>query len=815
MSGTKSPQGGISRRSFLKTTGAVVGAAGLAGASTALPALAEVEGTQANDDTTVYSGSCRGNCFQGCHIYYKVREGRVVETEAGKFPDGQYDRICPKGHSLPHRFYDEHRTQYPLRRVEGTERGAGQWERISWDEALSDIAEKWKGYLDELGGRSLGFVSISGNSGIANGTVYTRLMNVLGATKLALHVDNALFKGTIDTLGRAVAWNSNDMSDMINTRCLFVWGSNTTESQIQMWHFMAEAIDAGAKMVCIDPNITGVASKSDVHVRLRPGTDSALAMGMMNVVLEKGWEDLDFLSKHTVAPFLVKEDGKYLRAADIGMQVDGIEEDDVAAKTIMVARSDSEFDIVGNVENPLLEGTFTVNGIKATTAYSLLLDAIRDYTPDKVAEICDIPVEQIYEITDLYCNHGPSWIFQGLGQEHYVNGHYSYISTASLAMLTGNLAKPGASCGYVRPRNPYKTGTAGKPKGSKGSLTVAAELLPEIVETDKYGEYDIPLRSIWVFNNNWFGVTTERKTFIDAFNKVDLIIVADPCMTETAQYADYVLPVCDWAENLDVHGNATLYPCIHLQEKAIEPLFESKSDYDIICELAKKLGIEQYFSQTTEEFLEECMGTDVWNELLEKKCIWQDYFVDDGYTYIHGADGVYPTATTRAQFYLENPGRGFYGEVQYGQTVDWAKERLPHWEPPNEAWHENELFKKYPLTNYQEHIKWRTHTQFGYVPLLRELDPEPVIKLNPEDAHERGIETGDIVRAFNDRGYVVLKAVIDAGLRKGMTNIPHGWQRDQFIEGHYNDLTSREMNPIVCNNNFNDVLIEVEKYEEA
>ena len=249
MSGTKSPQGGISRRSFLKTTGAVVGAAGLAGASTALPALAEVEGTQANDDTTVYSGSCRGNCFQGCHIYYKVREGRVVETEAGKFPDGQYDRICPKGHSLPHRFYDEHRTQYPLRRVEGTERGAGQWERISWDEALSDIAEKWKGYLDELGGRSLGFVSISGNSGIANGTVYTRLMNVLGATKLALHVDNALFKGTIDTLGRAVAWNSNDMSDMINTRCLFVWGSNTTESQIQMWHFMAEAIDAGAKML--------------------------------------------------------------------------------------------------------------------------------------------------------------------------------------------------------------------------------------------------------------------------------------------------------------------------------------------------------------------------------------------------------------------------------------------------------------------------------------------------------------------------------------------------------------------------------------
>lgn len=815
MAELKVPEKGISRRSFLKTTGAVAGAAAVGGGATTLNAFAAVEDAQTDPDTVVYSGSCRGNCFQGCHIYYKVREGHVVETEAGKFPDSQYDRICPKGHSLPHRFYDEHRVKYPLKRVEGTARGAGEWERVSWDEALDDIADKWNGYIKEYGGKSIGFVSIAGNSGLGVGTAYTRFGNVLGSTKLAMHVDNALFKGTIDTLGRAVAWNSNDMSDMINTRCLFVWGSNTTESQIQMWHFMAEAIDAGAKMVCVDPNITGVASKADVHVRLRPGTDSALAMGMMNVVLEKGWEDKDFLVSHTVAPFLVKDDGTYLRAADIGRDVSGLEEDEVAAKSIMVASPDGRFDMVGNVADPLIEGTFEVEGIKVTTAYSLLLEAIEEYTPERVADICDVPVEQIYEITELYCTHGPSWIFQGLGQEHYVNGHYSYISTASLAMLTGNLAKPGASCGYVRPRNPWNTGAAGKPKGSLGQTVVASELLPEIVETDKYGDIDLPLRSIWVFCNNWLGVTTERKTFIDAFEKVELIVVADPCMTETAQYADYVLPVCDWAENLDVHGNATLYPCIHLQEKAIDPLFESRSDYDIICDLSKRLGVGEHFEQSIDEFLEECMGSDVWARLKEEKCIFQDYFVERNYTYIHGEDGVYPTDTTRAQFYLEKPGRGFYGELQYGQTVEWEKERLPHWEPPNEAWHENELHEKYPLSMYQEHVKWRTHTQFSYVPLLREMDPEPVIKLSVKDAEERGIVTGDIVRAFNDRGYVVIKAVVDPGLREGMANIPHGWQRDQFIDGHYNDLTSREMNPIVCNNNFNDVLLEVEKYEEA
>ena len=563
---------GISRRSFLKTSAAAAGVAALGG--TGMTALAaNTDAGAGADEVKVYSGSCRGNCFQGCHINYKVREGRVVEAAAGEFPDSQYERICPKGHSLPHRFYDSHRVQYPMKRVAGTERGSGEFERISWDQALDEIAQKLTGYINTYGGRSIGFVSISGNSGLGENNMYSRLMNRIGAVILSLHVDNALFKGTIDTLGRHTAWNSNDMSDMKNSRTIFVWGSNVTEAQIQMWHWMIEAKQNGAKLVCVDPNVTGVSSKSDIHVRPRPGTDAAMTMGMMNVVLENGWEDLNFLRDHTVAPFLVKQDGTgaYLRAADAGIEVEGIADADIAAKTIMVAREDGTFDITANVTDPVLHGEFEVNGIKVKTAYDMLLERIAPYTPAKAAEISGVPEEQIREITDLYTNHGPSWIFQGLGPEHYVNGHTMYVANATLAMLTGNLAKPGASCGYVRPRDGWKGSTMTTKAGAgwPGTLRISAELLPEIMETGIYGEYEIPLHCIWVFNNNWLGVCCERKAYIDAFNKVETIIVADPCMSETAMYADYILPASDWAEEWDVHGNATLYPCIHIDRKSV------------------------------------------------------------------------------------------------------------------------------------------------------------------------------------------------------------------------------------------------------
>ncbi len=181
---------------------------------------------------------------------------------------------------------------------------------------------------------------------------------------------------------------------------------------------------------------------------------------------------------------------------------------------------------------------------------------------------------------------------------------------------------------------------------------------------------------------------------------------------------------------------------------------------------------------------------------------------------IHGEGGVFPTSSGRVEFYWENPAPN----SNFGQKFDVEKERLPYWEPPAEAWPvgvegypANPLGEKYPLMLFNRHTKWRSHSTYCYTPNLRLLDPEPRAFLSVVDAEARGIEEGDTVKVFNDRGHVVLRARLDNGMRPGMVSVPHGWQSDQFIEGHYANLTSSAYNPICVNGCFNDSLVEVEK----
>ena len=148
----------------------------------------------------------------------------------------------------------------------------------------------------------------------------------------------------------------------------------------------------------------------------------------------------------------------------------------------------------------------------------------------------------------------------------------------------------------------------------------------------------------------------------------------------------------------------------------------------------------------------------------------------------------------------------------WGQEVA-DYEKRPYYEPANEAYWENPLREKYPLMGCSEHNKYHVHSQLAYTPVIREIEPEPLIKINATDAAERGIQQGDVVRAYNDHGYVVLKALVTEGIKPGVVSIPHGWQADQFIEGHAQDLTNIYMNDFCSNSAFYDFLCEVEKYE--
>lgn len=803
------------RRTFIKGAAATLGLAAVAGASGCSPAneLSTDDSSGEPPEEQFFNGVCRGNCFGGCALKIKVRDGNVVSTTAQDVPDERYRHICQKGMLHLQRIYDPGRVKTPLRRV--GERGSGEWEEITWDEAIEEITTKWKQYQAESGNSSIAFMAGAGNQGLSATQYMGRLRKLMGGTTINGHYDGAYFYGNGNAEGVGEGYNTNEITDLLNAKSIFIWGSNPSEAQPRNWHFLMDAKAAGATLVCIDPNWTVAASRSDVHVSLRPGTDNALIMAMMNVIVENGWTDVDFIKKSTVGPFLVKEsDGKFLRQSDLGQG--SAEEGD----KILVRDSNGNVGTADEIADPVIEGAFEIEGIRVTCAYSLLLDAIAPWTVERASELCDVPGETIRKLAEIYTQNAPSSIYQGFGPDHYVNGHEVYFTLCAMAAISGNLSKLGASCGYCWEfagyMNLVKTAAA-DPDASliKPSITIPAGRVNDVVHGMKIGEETVNLRSIYIYVGNPVANQTERLSWLDTFDNLDLVVVADMRMGDTANYADIVLPVTHWFELPEIMPQTSAY--LILQEKAIDPLYEAKTDVEITNLLGNAMGFEGLFDYTNEEYLAACVTNPsaaargvTWERLKDEKII-RAYSADP---YIHAAGGVFPTATGREQFYQESP----TPYVNYKQKIDVEKERLPYWEPPHEAWPETvgryeatEASKKYPIIFTTERNKMKVHTMWGHAPWLLELYPEPIIRIHPQDAKARGIAEGDYVRAYNDRGDAVFKAQLNAGIRPGMVVAPKGWEEDQFKSGHYSNLTSRVFNEACPNNCYFDALVEIEK----
>jgi molybdopterin-containing oxidoreductase family molybdopterin binding subunit len=270
-----------------------------------------------------------------------------------------------------------------------------------------------------------------------------------------------------------------------------------------------------------------------------------------------------------------------------------------------------------------------------------------------------------------------------------------------------------------------------------------------------------------------------------------------------------VLPVADYFETADIITSGPVYH-VQYSEKAIEPLYESKTDQDLIRMLADKMGVGEYFAKSDEEYLAEMidspfskqMGITLDN-LKEKKAIryMPDPFVDN-----EGA--IFYTATGRMEFYLENPAPMAASD----EVLDVDRERLPRFFPPTEAWPDNPLHAKYPLVLLSERPRFRVHSQWFATPWLRELEPEPFVKINAKDAADRNIKTGDYVDVVNDRGHAVVKAIVTQGVRPGAMVFAKGWQSKQYKAGDLSQLASSHFDPFAVNSSYMDELVEVRKW---
>lgn len=825
----------FNRRTFLKGSAAAAAMVGVTasvpGGLTSMLSPATAQASENTEEKT-FAVSCRSNCFAGCHLNATVRNGKLVKTEMRAFADSAYNRACLKGLTHVQRVYDPDRLKKPMRRA--GKRGEGKWEEISWDEAINEICTKWKSIRSQYGDNAIAFTSLSGNFGANPWYSYKRLMNLMNSSFINSNVDAAFGMSTKNAFGFGLFNSANELKDLKNARNILVWGSNPAEAQIQNWHFMAEAIDNGATMIVIDPNFTATASKAQYFVPINPATDGILAMAMMKLVIEEDWVDWNFVKKSSVGPFWVIEsedkdlDGLFLRTSHFRPLQEG-EQD-----AILVRDVNGDFASPQNVSDPVIEGAATVellkDGVKITvkveTAYTKLKKAIAPYTLAEAVKACGIDEDVIREITRIYATQGPSTIYNGYGPDHYTNGHQAVFAITTLAILTGNVGKKGAYAGNPFCVAAFFNNGAVAPDGIMTKSPVINSIAgPDTVKSKRYGDIPIDLKSIYVSCGNMIGNWPDRNAWLEAFEQLELVVVADMTMTDTAMYADIVLPVCHWFEAFDIHTTIMQHPYMMLCEKAIEPLYESKSDWEIIALLGRGMGYDKYFNMTGDEFVKELVfgapqlmkmfavpENVTWDNLMKEKALR----LLPGDNFVHGETGVFPSPSGRAQFYLEkpSPGGGFYG-----QKVDLVKERLPYWEPATEVFAGNPLKGKYPLSLIQGHSRFRVHTQWSTgTPWLNELitkssETEPSVQLNPSDAKTRDIQEGDIVKVYNDRGYVVLKTILNDGVRPGTLLLYKGWQRDQFIEGHYQDLTFSKAHGFCANSPYFDVLVEVELYK--
>lgn len=820
----------LTRRSFLKTTGAVAGAAAIAGTVTpSLQALADAGDAEEGKKEEVYSSVCRAGCNGGCLLNAHVKDGKVFKITPGKLPDERYDkRMCLKGYTHIQRIYDPDRIKYPMKRV--GDRGSGEWERISWDEAILTIADKWTELRELYGPESIAFTYQSGNMGnVCGGPMGGWLGNSLEAAQIALTVDMALVSYSPKLTGVGPAYNASAHAGMLQSKCIVLWGNNLTHSTIQAWRFIAGGKENGAKLVVIDTAYTGAAAKADLYMFIRPGTDAALACGMMNYIIENDKHDVNFIAKSTVGPFLVKaSDGLFLRMSDMGVPpTEGPVDKKTGNPTVVdpyVVWDAASNGPVGADEarSPAILGSYTVGDQEVTTAFQLLKNEVAKYPVEKVLEICDIQESEFYDATNMICDNPPVAILPGFGTDHYTNGHYNIASILTLCAITGNYGVAGSGAGVMNTLVTYGNSAVGNLEGKTKGTSFAVLQLAHSLETgfvDPEKKQPCNVKSVYAHNSNWLGATAGLNDSIEhILPHLELIVTADTVMCDAAQYSDIVLPVAHYFEQDDCAGAFLLLPWVCLQEKAIDPLYEAKTDFEIWQLIGKRMDVgKPYWDMTQLDFLKKffdceasrAMGISL-ERLQKEKAL--PYFSPD---LVFAEGGVFPNAYKRFTFYMEKP----TPSSNYGQTFDLSKEHLPiRFEPPAEAWTvdaagypHTDLSEKYPFVFLQDHKRWRTHSQFAFVPWLRELDPEPYLYLNDKDAEEKGIAEGDTVKVFNDRGHVVLKAHVQPGMRRGTVNLAKGWHRGQYIEGHYQDLIGKTTNPFFNNTAFYDTLVDVEK----
>jgi len=510
----------------------------------------------------------------------------------------------------------------------------------------------------------------------------------------------------------------------------------------------------------------------------------------MNVLFQDDLYDKDFILEHTNGPYLVRTDtGKFLRGKDVGAKKPN-------AYVIWHEPSNSHKILRrSNVKEASSKGIYKINGIECKPVLQLLIDLASEYSPEKTSEITGVDKILITKLAQRISKARDVTFLTHMGFTRTFHGDISLRGAISVAAVTGNVTTSFSS-GYmpaVLNWGPFLKAIPDKPSFHRLAIL---NLYNAVIKGNPY-----PIKAVWfAFINFLNQCANSNKIVEEFFPNLDFIVQTELFMTPSAKYADLILPVCSFLEFSDFMFMP--YPYIQLQQKVIEPLYESKSDVTIVSELAERLGFGDYFKGGEDGMIDIIMNHHSMDHVSRE-------------TLKEGAAKLKPLPE----------GRGFplnfgtpSGKIElYAEQLVEDGEALPVYLPPIEAPVTPEE-KKYPLTFIQGHSRFRTHSMFANVESLLNLNPEPLVEINPLNANRREIRDNDYVTVFNDRGKTTLKARVTGSVGPGVINITEGWWIDQFKEGSVNHLTHDIINPVQDkiyepNMHMNDVAVEIKKYE--
>lgn len=794
----------LTRRNFVKASAATAALTYGASHFTNVFEPASANAATAEEGVKLVRTACAPNCVNSCGHLVHVKNNRIIKVEPADFPDNKYKRICLKGISnAMQRTYSPDRVKYPMMRVGN--RGEGKWKRVSWDEAYDYIADKIKSMQAKYGDGAMAWMSMTGDYGVFGQLISHRIANVMKGTiltNLGIMGDLASNIGFFPATG--MLQDAHSWPDLMNCKLNLFFACNYAETSLNDTRFIWDAMENGMKLVVVDPRFSNTASKADQWISLRPGTDAAMMLGMANVILNKNLHDRQFLAQNTNGTFLVRTDnGKFIKAKDVnGGGAEDFMVIDALTGTIRV-RSDAGAALSGKVTVSLADGS----KVECRTAWDLIEDYIKQWSVQKASEVCEVPTDVITKLAVEYATTHPAAIRISQGSNRYWQGHQGFRNAILLGAMCGNHGKKGGGVSWAG-GTLFKT-IAGTPpcwlnprldEGYKEKNVVGSHMFVDLPQDKPY-----PIRGIWFNHYNYGTQMPNYNRFIkEIAPRLELIVVNEQLMNDATTYADVVLPACAWYEQEGELVSSWSNYYFQLRKQCIKPMWEAKQDHTIYAEISERMGYGKYWG-TVEDSLNEVIDNFLEDRLrnINKKELWETgvtsaLYPDD---FIPFEDQKYFTPSGKLEIYLD-----------YLHDLG---ESLPVYVEPLES-NRKPKAKKYPLTFMNVHSVFTVHSQHATLPWIKEVNPEPRVDISKEDASPRGIKDGDMVKVFNDRGHVVLKARVMDGIKPGCVNIYEGYWKKQFKDGHLPSLTHMELNPVhdaVFESNYApyDNLVEVEK----